>query len=181
MTHDLGAALCQIFDSIYGDVPLQKVKFNTRQEYEYVNNYKVLQKIFLDHGIEKVIPVDRLVKCKMQDNLEFLQWVKRYWDTYYQGGQRYDAVARRAAKGADLVAGAPAVGTAPVKKTSVTKNIPLSKPPVRSTLANNTTATNAPPMRQPQKQSSSAEVQNLNKQVTQLQLTIDALEKERDF
>lgn len=30
----------------------------------------------------------------MQDNLEFLQWSKRFWDQYYPGGD-YDAVARR--------------------------------------------------------------------------------------
>lgn len=31
-----GAAICQVFDSIYGDVQVSKVKFNTLQEYEYV-------------------------------------------------------------------------------------------------------------------------------------------------
>ena len=35
----------------------------------------------------------------MQDNLEFLQWTKRYWDQYYPGGD-YDALARRKASGA---------------------------------------------------------------------------------
>ena len=30
----------------------------------------------------------------MQDNLEFLQWSKRYWDQYFPGGD-YDALARR--------------------------------------------------------------------------------------
>jgi hypothetical protein len=50
----LGAALCQIFDSIYGDVPLHKVKFNTVQEYEYVLNFKIHQKTFKDHHVDKV-------------------------------------------------------------------------------------------------------------------------------
>ena len=40
------------------------------------------------------IPVDRLVKCKMQDNLEFLQWARKYWDQTYSG-QEYNASARR--------------------------------------------------------------------------------------
>lgn len=35
----------------------------------------------------------------MQDNLEFLQWTKRYWDQHYPGGD-YDAVGRRKASGA---------------------------------------------------------------------------------
>ena len=34
----------------------------------------------------------------MQDNLEFLQWTKRYWDQYFPGHD-YDAVARRKAAG----------------------------------------------------------------------------------
>jgi len=41
----------------------------------------------------------------MQDNLEFLQFSKRYWDQYFPGGE-YDAVARRkAAGGAPVTAG----------------------------------------------------------------------------
>lgn len=35
----------------------------------------------------------------MQDNIEFLQWTKKYWDQYYPGGD-YDAPARRKASGA---------------------------------------------------------------------------------
>lgn len=46
------------------------------------------------YRIDKIIPVERLVKCKFQDNLEFLQWIKQYWSTNYQG-QVYDAVGRR--------------------------------------------------------------------------------------
>lgn len=43
----------------------------------------------------------------MQDNLEFLQWSKRYWDQYFPGGD-YDAVARRRGSGAPLPTTAPA-------------------------------------------------------------------------
>jgi RP/EB family microtubule-associated protein len=35
----------------------------------------------------------------MQDNLEFLQWAKKYWDQHYPGGD-YDAIGRRKASGA---------------------------------------------------------------------------------
>lgn len=34
------------------------------------------------------------MKCKFQDNLEFMQWVKRYWDQNFPGGA-YDAGQRR--------------------------------------------------------------------------------------
>jgi len=90
-----GAAHCQIIDSIYpGTVHLSKVKFNANQEFEYIQNFKVLQAAFQKNSIDKNIPVERLVKCRFQDNLEFLQWMKKYWDTYYNG-EEYDAVSRR--------------------------------------------------------------------------------------
>ncbi|KAF4580896.1 Calponin-like actin-binding protein [Ophiocordyceps camponoti-floridani] len=89
-----GAALCQVFDSIYMDVPMSKVKFDASGDYAYIQNFKVLQNIFTKHQIEKPIPVEALVKCKMQDNLEFLQWTKKFWDLNFPDHE-YDAVARR--------------------------------------------------------------------------------------
>lgn len=78
---------------------MSKVKFNAKHEYEYVQNFKVLQTAFDRHNIDNNIPVDRLIKCKFQDNLEFLQLVKKIWDSMYPGGS-YDAVNRR--KGSPL-------------------------------------------------------------------------------
>ena len=48
----------------------------------------------------------------MQDNLDFLQWTKRFWDQYYPGGD-YDAVSRR--KGGALP---PSGGAAPRAATT---------------------------------------------------------------
>ncbi|CAG8480317.1 7936_t:CDS:2 [Scutellospora calospora] len=125
---------------------MSKVKFVAKHEYEYVANYKVLQTAFDKHKIDKIIPVERLVKCKFQDNLEFLQWMKRYWDTYYPGGP-YDAVQRRRPDGG------------PVK--TVTGRIPASGLHDSS--------------------QSASMVIELNKQVEDLKITVDGLEKERDF
>jgi RP/EB family microtubule-associated protein len=44
-----GAAYCQIMDSIFNDVHMSKVKFETKHEYEYVSNFKVLQHTFDKH------------------------------------------------------------------------------------------------------------------------------------
>ncbi|TEY39413.1 hypothetical protein BOTCAL_0458g00020 [Botryotinia calthae] len=77
---------------------MSKVKFNVNTEYAYLQNFKVLQNTFTRHQVDRNIHVEQLIKCKMQDNLEFLQWTKRYWDQYFPGGE-YDAVARRRAAG----------------------------------------------------------------------------------
>lgn len=42
----------------------------------------------------QMIPVEKLVKGKFQDNFEFVQWFKRFFDANYQG-QEYDALAAR--------------------------------------------------------------------------------------
>jgi microtubule-associated protein, RP/EB family len=40
---DISAALCQVFDSIFLDIPMSRVKFNVNTEYAYITNFKVLQ------------------------------------------------------------------------------------------------------------------------------------------
>ena len=48
-----------------------------------------------DHVIYlQVIQVERLVKGKFQDNFEFCQWFKKFFDANYAGGE-YDAVNAR--------------------------------------------------------------------------------------
>lgn len=61
---------------------------------------------FKRHSIDRPVPVESLVKCRMQDNLEFLQWAKKFWDQHYPGGD-YDAVARRKASGGPAPSAAP--------------------------------------------------------------------------
>ncbi|AET37501.1 microtubule-binding protein BIM1 Ecym_1259 [Eremothecium cymbalariae DBVPG len=89
-----GAAYCQIMDSIYGDLPMHRVKFDARAEYESLTNFKILQSCFTKHKIEKTVFVDRLVKCRFQDNLEFLQWLKKFW-AQNKDESMYDPVSRR--------------------------------------------------------------------------------------
>jgi hypothetical protein len=60
---DLSAALCQIFDSIYLDIPMSRVKFNVNTEYAYLQNFKILQsKEYLFEALRYgLIPLDRLL------------------------------------------------------------------------------------------------------------------------
>ena len=42
----------------------------------------------------QIIPVDKLVKGRFQDNFEFIQWFKKFFDANY-GGEPYDAFEAR--------------------------------------------------------------------------------------
>ena len=100
----------------------------------------------------------------MQDNLEFLQWSKRFWDQYFPGHE-YDAVARRKATGAPPTSAAPtasyrtSMGASTTRKTGTT---PVSRPAPRATGPTGT--------------SSALKAEN-----DQLKEAIGGLEKERDF
>jgi len=91
-----GAVHCQIMDAIHPDVvPLHKVNFNAKFDYEFVHNYKILQWVFKKLNIQKPIDVANLVKGKPMDNIQFLQWLKRYFDDNYVAEEVYNATERR--------------------------------------------------------------------------------------
>lgn len=76
-----GAVYCQILDACHPNtVAMQKVNWMAKVDHEYIPNYKVLQSAFDRHAIERNIQVDQLIRAKYQDNLEFLQWMKAYWE-----------------------------------------------------------------------------------------------------
>merc|ERR1719153_903882 len=77
-----------------GSVPLKRVKFCSKLEHEYINNFKILQGAFKKMSVDQVIEVDKLTKQKFQDNFEFLQWFKKFFDANYSGDE-YDAFAAR--------------------------------------------------------------------------------------
>ncbi|GMF12689.1 unnamed protein product [Phytophthora lilii] len=90
-----GAVACQILDAMYpGKVQMSKVDWAANKDYEYIQNYKVLQKAFMQLKIDKHVEVDRLVRGKYQDNLEFMQWFKAFYERN-ASGQPYDPVAQR--------------------------------------------------------------------------------------
>ena len=112
-----------------------------------------------------MIPVESLVKCKMQDNLDFLQWTKKFWDQYYPGGD-YDAVARR--KGNALPSGGGAAARAPVATAAARRPggvTPTTGPRVGGAKAVGGGAANAA----------------LTQENATLKETVVGLERERDF
>lgn len=181
-----------MFDSIYMDVPMSKVKFNASGDYAYIQNFKVLQSMcalaqppldwrtpfyadhvltahtntdtFLKHQVDKPIPVESLVKCKMQDNLEFLQWTKKFWDLNFPDHD-YDAVARR--KGGAMPAAAAAPRAAAVSSSAARRGggtTPSTGPRIATAKAGPSPATAA-----------------LQAENATLKETVTGLERERDF
>ncbi|EJC98350.1 EB1 domain-containing protein [Fomitiporia mediterranea MF3/22] len=165
-----GGAYCQIIDSIYGDVPMNRVKMNAKHEYEFIANFKVLQNIFKAKKIEKPIPVEKLVKCKMQDNLEFLQWIKKFWDANF-GGQGYDPVARRRGAPTDTPATIAPIGGG-------TRSVSGAGLHTGGARAGGRTPVGGP--RAGSAQSNEA-VHALRNQVQEMSQHLEGLEKERDF
>ncbi|XP_034119874.1 microtubule-associated protein RP/EB family member 1 isoform X2 [Drosophila guanche] len=90
-----GAAYCQFMDMLFpNSVPVKRVKFRTNLEHEYIQNFKILQAAFKKMSVDKIIPVDKLVKGRFQDNFEFLQWFKKFFDANYDG-REYEPLAQR--------------------------------------------------------------------------------------
>lgn len=99
----------------------------------------------------------------MQDNLEFLQWTKRFWDQHFPGGD-YDAVARRKGSGAPP-AGASASRSGATSAGSARRGV--------------TPTTGARPRAVPG--ASAANVTALQQELATQKEAIGGLEKERDF
>ena len=92
-----GAAYCQLVDAMYpGKVAMARVNWKARNEWQFIGNYKILQQAFAKCKIQKYIDIEKLSKGKYQDNLEFIQWLKRYFDIHNKADkQPYDAPAVR--------------------------------------------------------------------------------------
>uniref|UniRef100_S4PYI2 Microtubule-associated protein RP/EB family member 3 n=1 Tax=Pararge aegeria TaxID=116150 RepID=S4PYI2_9NEOP len=180
-----GAAYCQFMDMLFpGSVPMKRIKFKTNLEHEYIQNFKILQAGFKKMSVDKIVPIDRLVKGRFQDNFEFLQWFKKFFDANY-GGSEYDAmVAREGLPMGHGSAGAPQHRAPPpaVRKPAA----PVAKVAARPQIivkANSTVR--SPPVNLSRLNQSakgdSKLVDDLNHQINELKATVDGLEKERDF
>ncbi|CAD2086078.1 EB1 homolog, putative [Plasmodium vinckei brucechwatti] len=95
-----GAIYIQLLDILFPNKSvLHKAKWNAKMEYECIVNYKLIQSVFNKLGIKKDMDVDKLIKGKYQDNLEFLQWFKAFFERLvdYNNEQiaNYDPMERR--------------------------------------------------------------------------------------
>eukprot|EP00111_Clytia_hemisphaerica_P023667 TCONS_00069759-protein len=171
-----GAAYCQFLDMLFENcVPMKKVKVQAKLEHEYIVNWKLLQNGFKKVGVDKTIPVDKLIKARFQDNFEFCQWFKKFFDANY-AGQEYDALAIRgglqpiadgkkpAAAGSRSMAAPSKSRAAPPKRTAAPKAAPVSKAP--SSKGSGV---------------SQQEMDTVTAELSEMKTSVDGLEKERDF
>ena len=57
---------------------MSKVNWKAKFEYEFVSNLKLFQKGLEKVGASRKFDVNKLSKAKYQDNLETIQWLKRF-------------------------------------------------------------------------------------------------------
>lgn len=80
----------------YRDDPVLDANWEAKTDYEYVQNYKLLQVAFTKNRVQKHIDVNKLIRGKYQDNLEFCQWLKAFYDQQGVGPRDgYDPLAIR--------------------------------------------------------------------------------------
>ncbi|NWU57176.1 MARE3 protein, partial [Dromas ardeola] len=173
-----GAAYCQFMDMLFpGCVHLRKVKFQAKLEHEYIHNFKVLQAAFKKMGVDKIIAVERLVKGKFQDNFEFIQWFKKV----------LPALAAQC-RGGGPCQQPPQAGINPL--VPVCRQVPQRTPPTGPKSTSNPARLSNVPSSILRKNSpaarnggteADAQILELNQQLMDLKLTVDGLEKERDF
>jgi RP/EB family microtubule-associated protein len=151
--------------------------------------------------VEQPIPVERLVKCKMQDNLEFLQWIKKYWDQNYPGTE-YDPEGRRQGQGvappplhgastARAGPGAAALSSggatrSPARKTTAAASAAPVRRPAAAAAAppaaiGGAMRTAARPVGVRQQVVPDETIQALTAQMDEMKVSVDSLERERDF
>jgi RP/EB family microtubule-associated protein len=195
-----GAVACQIVHSIYPrKVAMSKVNFGAKYDYEYIKNYKVLQSAFGKLKVSKVVPVDKLVRGKYQDNLEFMQWFKSFFDLNGGSIEGYNPVEARARsknvpKPAAITS---SPSSAPSSRTTGRYN--QRRPTIKKTTKENAGAPALPATKLKetnknlvrQVHSLKLEVEALQQTVadkekeanedTQIKMALDGLEKERDF
>ncbi|XP_043515407.1 microtubule-associated protein RP/EB family member 1 isoform X2 [Frieseomelitta varia] len=184
-----GAVYCQFMDMLFpGSVPLKRVKFKTNLEHEYIQNFKILQGGFKKMNVDKVIPVDKLVKGRFQDNFEFLQWFKKFFDANYDG-REYDAYEARGC----VPLGSGVDGTHNLSNPQLVPLPPQSKQmqmQQKHTQQRNIAPrqqVNKAPAHRPQAKTGvgnrgdSGKVEELSAQLMELKMSLEGLEKERDF
>jgi len=193
-----GVAYAQFMDLLFpGSIVLKKVKFRTVLEHEYINNFKLVQGAFKKVGCDKELGINRLVKGRFQDNFEFLQWFKRFYDANYDG-RDYNALEVRGgiplgtgvggsvgSGSGSALANTTLSSRAPIRTLAASKPVGRAAPTARPALGTAAARARNVPLRSSNgdshNSSGSHKVEELETRMGEMKLTVDSLERERDF
>lgn len=189
-----GAFYCQVLDYLFpGQMRMNLVNWNSKLDYDWIANFKLVQGVMAKNNISKPVPIDKLVKAKYQDNLEFLQWFKHFFECRAGAvdGQEYDAPARRAlAKGGGPKGSIPAAGAKKPAAAAAPRPLAAPKPAAKPEVKENkspragdvkTTTTKPAEKKTAAAAEDDPELAELTAKLQELQSTADGLEQERDF
>lgn len=75
-----GVVYCLLFDRLYPHSfnPAKIIK-SPLNDSQVMQNYKLLQFGFNKRKLTRDVNVEKLIKCRLQDNLEFIQWFASQW------------------------------------------------------------------------------------------------------
>ncbi|NWH96330.1 MARE3 protein, partial [Aegithalos caudatus] len=151
-----GAAYCQFMDMLFpGCVHLRKVKFQAKLEHEYIHNFKVLQAAFKKMGVDKVARLGNMPSGILRKNSPAAR----------NGGTEADAQILEL----NQQVGAPCRGLGGTQGLGVTEGFSQTGGPCRGAGVHREVGGAEGFVRFPLPQ------------LMDLKLTVDGLEKERDF
>lgn len=204
-----GAIACQITEIIFpASIPMNRVNWGARSDYEFIQNYKLLQSAFTKHCVQRHVDVDKLIRAKYQDNLEFCQWLKAFYDQSMggsrpddydpasvrargKGGTKYNETMGRAVRGAVRPAAlsartsAPAPPIVPAKPKVPSNTAAATMDRLNRPLRERKTNDAAPVAKSVPTSNPDAELvdknQELLKQIDELEIAVLDTEQERNF
>ncbi|CAD7955581.1 unnamed protein product [Amoebophrya sp. A120] len=197
-----GAIYCQLLDACHpgGVVQMKRVNWTAKVDHEYIPNYKILQAAFDKMKIDRNIDVDKLIKGKYQDNLEFLQWMKCYYDHTF-AGLPYDPIERRDGKAlfdwarpGGMTTGQSMVSEPSNSRRPAQRAVSRSEGGQKSASSSSSSSRAALPSTAPSgaggagkaripasQRGDPREVESLREELRNMQVTVDGLETERDY
>jgi EB1-like C-terminal motif len=72
-----GTALCDLMKQM--DESFPKYKESPRNEQDYIYNLNLVMSYMEKKGLKPYMPIERMCKLKMQDNIEVAQWFYKFW------------------------------------------------------------------------------------------------------